>query len=324
MLRILTALAFSTATLAGSIPALAQQKWPERAVTVIVPFGAGGNADILGRIFAERLAQRLGQPVIIENRVGAAGNTGVAAIAKARPDGYTIGVGTVGAMAINPHIYKEKMPFEPFTELKPLMVMATQPNILVVNTDMPVRSLPELIAYLKVNPDKESYGTSGVGSTLHLCMEMIVQATGVRVAPVAYRASNQVLQDVIGGQIRIACDNASTALEQVRGGKLRPLGVTSPKRYAELPDVPAIAETIPGFDALTWHAFVAPAGLPQEIVDKLIGELSAIAKEPEIAARLKPLGLDSSGIAGADFERFHRAEFEKWKPIIEKAGIKAP
>lgn len=304
--------------------ALAQTgPYPTRPVVVLVPFAAGGTADALGRIFAERLSARMGQQFIIENRTGAGGNTGVAATARAAPDGYTLGVASV-TIAINPHVYKEKMPFDPVKDLTPLHLMATQPNVLVVHPSIPAKTLPELVAYLKDNPGRESFASSGVGTSLHLCMELLMSQTGVKLPHVAYRASNQVMQDVIAGHVKIACDNAASAVSQVKAGTVRGIGVSSLKRLDDLPDLPAIAETLPGFEALTWFGFVGPSGLPQPLADRLIGELKEVAAEAGVQARLRQLSAVPSNLAGAAFGSFVKAELEKWGPVVEKAGIAQP
>ncbi|HEY8566960.1 MAG TPA: tripartite tricarboxylate transporter substrate binding protein [Beijerinckiaceae bacterium] len=313
-------LALALAALAA--PALAQT-YPSRPVTVFVPFAAGGTADSLGRIFAEKLSQRLGQQFVIENRTGAGGNMGVQATARAVPDGYAIGVASV-TIAINPHVYKERMPFDPVKDLKPLFLMATQPNVLVVHPSIPAKNLPELVSYLKANPGKESFASSGVGTSLHLCMELLMAQTGVKLPHVAYRASNQVMQDVLAGHVKVACDNAASAVPQVQAGNVRPIGVSALQRLEDIPDVPTLAESLPGFEALTWFGFVAPAGLPQDIADKLTAEMAAIGRDPEVQSRLKKLSAVPSTLAGEAFGGFIRSELQKWGPVVEKAGITAP
>ena len=189
--------------LGATLPSLAQDAWPARPVTVIVPFAAGGNTDVVARIFSERLSQRLGRQFVIENRTGAGGSTGIANMVKAAPDGYTIGVVTAGTLYIIPHIYKDKLGYDGLRDLRPLAIVGYQPNVLVVHPKIPAKTVPEFFAYLKTNPDKDSYGSSGVGTSQHLCMELIVQHTGARIAHVPYRASNQIMQDLISGQIQM-------------------------------------------------------------------------------------------------------------------------
>jgi tripartite-type tricarboxylate transporter receptor subunit TctC len=297
------------------------QTFPSRPVTVIVPFAAGGTADALGRIFAERLSERMGQQFVIENRTGAGGNVGVNATAKAPADGYTIGVASV-TIAINPHVYREKMPFDPVKDLKPLLLMATQPNVLVVHPTIPARTVAELVAYLKANPGKESFASSGVGTSLHLCMELFMAQTGTSLPHVAYRASNQVINDVVAGHVKIACDNAASAVPQSRAGNVRPLAVSSLARLEELPDVPTVAETLPDFEALTWFGFVAPSTLPNDLRDRLVAEMRAVSEDPATRARVRSLSAVPSGLAGGEFGAFIKSELSKWGPVVEKAGIK--
>lgn len=305
-------------------PAGAQAPWPTKTVTVIVPFAAGGNTDVLARIFAQRLQDRLGQPFVIENRSGAGSTTGIAAMVKAAPDGYTIGLGTPAGLAIAPHIYKQKLTYDIHKDVLPLMIVATQPNVLVVHPSIPANTVPELIAHLKAKPDALSYGSSGIGTTQHLCMELIVQLTGVKVGHVPYRASNQIMQDLIAGHVKMTCDTFTTAYEQVKAGNVRALAVTSSARYHVVPEVPTISETFAGFELLNWWAYMAPSGLPKDIADKLIAELTAIGKEPDTAKKLNDLGATASNLAGADAAAFVKADYAKWGPIIDKAGIKQP
>lgn len=297
--------------------------YPSRPVTIIAPFAAGGTADSLGRIFADRLSARLGQQFIVENKTGAGGNVGVAATAKAPPDGYTLGVASV-TITINPHVFKDKMPFDPVKDLKPLLLMGTQPNVLVVHPSIPARNLTELVRYLKANPGKESFSSSGIGTSLHLCMELVMAATGVTLPHVTYRSSNQVMQDLIAGHVRITCDNAASAVPQVQAGTVTGIGVSSLARMKELPNLATLAETIPGLEALTWFGIVAPAGLPDDIAGKLIAELKKIAEEPETQARLEQRSVAPSQLAGKQFGDFIRSELNKWGPVVERAGIKAP
>lgn len=307
-----------------SLPVSAQAPWPAKPVTVIVPFAAGGNTDVAARIFTERLSARLGQPFLVENRTGAGGSVGIAAMTKATPDGYTIGVVTSGTLFILPHIYKEKLGYDSARDLRPVAMVGTQPNFLVVHPRIPAKTATELFAYLKANPNKDSYGSSGIGTSQHLCMELIVQHTGVKIAHVPYRASNQIMQDLISGQIQMTCDQFSTAYEQVKAGNARAIAVTSLERYAPEPAIPALAETVPGFD-VTWAAvFITSSGVPQAIADKLAAELSAITKDPAVANRLKTLWVTPASIAGADLQARIKADFEKWKPIVEKAKIPQP
>jgi len=251
MLRPLAVLVLVVLTSAAA----AQDSWPSKPVTVIVPFGAGGNTDSLARIYSARLSARLGQQFVIENRVGAGSIIGLTSLTKSAPDGYTIGVGTSAGLATNPAILKETLGYSAEKDFAYLRLMAIQPNLLVVHPSVPARSLADFIAWVKANPD-QAYATSGNGSSQHLCGEMLMQAAGIKLNGVAYRASNQQLQDLVGGQIRIACDNFSSAWEQVRAGQIRALAITAAKRYSFAPDIPTVAETFKGFEVQAWFGWV--------------------------------------------------------------------
>ncbi len=302
----------------------AQGDWPSKPITVVVPFAAGGNVDVVARIFSERLSTRLSKQFIIENKTGAGGSTGITHMTKQSADGYTLGVASAGTLNILPHIYKHKLGFDTFKDIKALAMVAYQPNVLVVHPSLPAKSMPEFIALLKANPDKYSYGSSGIGSSQHLCMELIVQATGAKLAHVPYRASNQIMQDLISGQIQMTCDQFSTANEQVKAGKAHLLAVSSAARYPAVPQVPTLGETLPGID-VTWSAvFVAPAGLPQPIADKLTTELISITKDPSMIQRLADLGVTPMSLAGPELDKYLKADFVAWQPVVERAKIPVP
>ena len=300
------------------------QNWPTKPVTVIVPFAAGGNTDVAARIFTDRLSQRLGQPFIVENKSGAGGSIGISAMAKAQPDGYTMGIVTAGTLFILPHIYKDKLGYDGRKDIRPVAMVGTQPNLLIVHPSVPAKTVPEFIAYLKANPDKLSYGSSGIGTSQHLCMELIVQHTGAKIAHVPYRASNQIIQDLLGGQIQMTCDQFSTAYPQVQGGKAKAIAVSSLDRYGFDNSIPTLAESIPGLE-VTWSAvFITPASVPENIRKKLADELVAITKEPAIVERLKALSVTPASLSGADLEKNILADYDKWPPIVERAKIPQP
>jgi tripartite-type tricarboxylate transporter receptor subunit TctC len=311
-------------TLALMSSSLSQTDWPQKTVTVIVPYAAGGNTDIAARIFSERLSARLGKPFIIENKSGAGGTIGIGALSRANPDGYTLATITAGNMFILPHIYKEKLGYDTFKDLKPLAMVAYQPNFFVVHPSIPVSTPKEFIDHLKANPNKYSYGSAGIGTSQHLCMEILAQKMGVQVTHVPYRASNQIMQDLIGGQIHMSCDQISTAIEQVKGGKAKGIAVSSAQKYALAPEYPAMADIVPGLD-VTWAAiFIAPAALPKPIADKLMKELSEISKETAVIEKLKGLTVTTVSIVGEELEKKLKADFEIWKPIVESAKIPQP
>jgi tripartite-type tricarboxylate transporter receptor subunit TctC len=322
MKGLLAAVAIALAALSTGA-ATAQEKWPSRPVTVIVPFAAGGNTDVMARIFAEHLGKRLGQQFIVENKAGAGGVTGLNSAVKAAPDGYTIAVATSGGIAINPVLLKDKIPFNVDKDFTYLYGMAALANIWIVTPTVPANNLTELIAWLKANPGTP-YATSGIGTTQHLCGEMLASAAGLKMAPVSYRASNQSIQDLIGGQINVACDNFPVAIEQVRAGKLRAIAITSPGRYALAPEIQPTGETIAGLEQMPAFGWVGPAGMPADIVKRLIDELVAIGKEESVRAALVKFGVVQTELAGPAYEASLKQERATYAGIIEKAGIKAP
>jgi tripartite-type tricarboxylate transporter receptor subunit TctC len=308
----------------GPHPTVAQEIWPAKAVTVVVPFAAGGNVDVAARLFSERLSTRLGKQFVIENKTGAGGSTGIAHMTKQAPDGYTLGVASAGTLYILPHIYKQKLGFDTFKDIKVLTMVAYQPNVLAIHPSLPAKTVREFITLIKANPDKYSYGSSGIGSSQHLCMELIVQATGAKLAHVPYRASNQIMQDLISGQIQMTCDQYSTVNEQAKAGKVAMLAVSSASRYPAVPDVPTLAETMPGIDVTWAAAFIAPAGLPKPIADKLTAELISISKEPAMIKRLEDLGVTPLNVSGDALDAQIKADYAKWQPIVESAKIPVP
>lgn len=315
-----TVLAAGAAMLAA--PALAQTPaWPSRAVTVIVPFGAGGVTDLFGRLIAQRLNARLGQPFVVDNRAGAGGSTGALALSRAAADGYTLGMGTVSSHAINVHVMRERLGYDPVNDFSPVTLVATQPNLLVVHPSVPARNVAELVAYLKANPGRESFASSGVGTSTHLAGEMFKQLAGVDMEHVPYRSSNEVMRDVVAGHIKVTFDNFTAAWPQVQAGTLRALGVSSAARAPQAPDVPAVAETLAGFEATSWHGFFAPPRLPSAILDRVVSEVRAILAEPEAQERIRGAGAVPAGIAPDAFVAFIRAEIAKWEPVVRRANI---
>jgi tripartite-type tricarboxylate transporter receptor subunit TctC len=312
----------AAACLAAAGPAFAQGEYPgSRVVTIVVPFAAGGTTDMLGRILADRLGARLGGRFIVENRAGAGGNTGVAAVARAPADGYTLTMGTVSTHAINPAVYS-RLPFDHVKDFVPISQVASVPNILMVNIDLPAKSVPELIDLLKKNPGKYSFGSSGAGTSTHMAAEMFKVATGTDMAHVPYRSSGQVTQDLLSGQIQVSFDNITIAWPHVQEGKIRALATATPKRLEVAKDLPALAEFIPGYDASSWHGFFAPAGVPKEIVAKLSAETQAIMKEPAVIEQLRKLGVDPVGSSQDAFAAHIAAETTRWAEVAQKANVK--
>jgi tripartite-type tricarboxylate transporter receptor subunit TctC len=315
-----TALALGLALM---FAAPAHAAYPERPVTMVVPFSAGGTTDILARIVGEELSKRLGQQIVIDNRPGAGGNTGTAIVAKAAPDGYTLVMGTIGTHAINSSIYK-RMPYDPVRDFTPVTIVAAVPNVLVAHPSAPFRTVTELIAYAKANPGKLNFASSGNGSSIHLSGEMFKAMTETDIVHVTYKGSGPAVIDMISGQVpsMIMFDNLPSSLAQIKAGKLMALGVTSATRTPILPEVPTIAEAaLPGYEATPWFGVLAPAGTPKEIVDKLNSEIVAILGMPAVKESLLEQGAEPVGDTPEHFAEVIKADLTKWAALIEKAGI---
>ena len=292
-------------------------------MTVIVPFAAGGNTDVMARIFSDHLTKRLGQQFVVENRSGAGGVTGLQAMTRAAPDGYTIAVATSGPIAINPMLMKDRIPYNVEKDFTYLYGMAAQPNIWLVHPSVPANTMAELIAWLKANPDTP-YATSGPGTTQHLCGEMLADAAGLKMTPVSYRASNLSIQDLIGGQIKLACDNFAVAYEQVKAGKARAALDHVARPYPLAKEIPPTAETVPGFELMPAFGWVGPANMPPDIVKKLTEELIAVGKIPEVRTALEKFGVLQTELPGPAYAEALRKERAGYARVIEQAGIKVP
>jgi tripartite-type tricarboxylate transporter receptor subunit TctC len=308
------------AMLALALPASAQD-WPAKQVTLIVPFSAGGTTDLFGRLIGNHMQAKTGQPFIVENRAGAGGNLGAAAVAKAAPDGYTFLVGTVSTHAINPFLYS-KLPYDTVKDFEPVSLIARLPNILVVHPSLPANTVPELIAYLKANPDKMPYGSSGVGTSIHLAAELFKIKTGTTMTHVPFRSSGDIMNNLTGGHINLAFDNITLALPQVKAGRLRALAVTSTERSAVAPEIPTMADSIPGFEATSWHGVFAPAGTPKPIVEKFAAEMKRILELPDVKDKLFEIGAVASPMTPEDFVRFIDGERAKWAEVVKASGAK--
>lgn len=297
------------------------QNYPAKTVTVVVPFAAGGNTDTFGRLVAEELDKRLGQRFIVENKPGAGGNIGLGDLARSKPDGYTIGMGTVSSNAINQTLYKT-LPYDKEKGFAPISLIASLPNVLVVNPDkIKANNVEELIAFLKTEPGKHTYASSGVGTSIHLAGELLATKAGIEITHVPYKGSSQAILDVVAGHVDMMFDNIPTAAQQVKAGKVKALAVTSLEKAALLPDVPTMAATIPGFEATSWHGLFAPPGTPPEIVEKLSKEVQAIIAEPAMQEKLKAMGVTPVGNTSAEFQAFIDKETAKWADVIKAANV---
>lgn len=310
-------------TLAPFTGASAQDAYPSRLVSVIVPFAAGGTADIFARMVGEHLQKKFGPAFLIENVGGAGSIIGVTRIARAAPDGYTIGLASTSALSINPSLYGAKLSYQPDKDLVPIAQISVVPNVLVVNPErIAARTVPDLIAYLKANPEKVSFGSAGVGTSQHLAGELFQQMTGTKMVHVPYKGSSQMVTDLLSGQIDLAFDNVPLLLPHVAAGKLAMLATATPKRAAFDPNVPAVAEFLPGFEAVAWHGFMAPANTPKPILDKLSTEIRDFMKRPETEKKMAELGAVAVAVEPDEFARYIASERERWRKVIETANIK--
>ena len=316
----LTALLFATvAALPGRADAQTAA-YPNKPVTIIVPFTAGGNTDAFARMVGDELDKALGQRFLVENKPGAGGNLGAAAVANAQPDGYTLGMGTVSTHAINPSLYK-KLPFDPDKGFAPVSLIATLPNVLVVNPSIPANSVPELVELLKKEPEVHTYASSGPGTSPHLGAELFSTLTGTKMTHVPYKGSGQSIMDVVAGHVDMVFDNIPTAAAQAKAGKVRALAVTSLTRAPLLPDVPAMAEFLPGFEATSWHGMFAPGGTPKEIVEKVSAEVQRIMKLPHIQERMLGMGATPVGNTPEEFTQHIAVERKKWAEVVKASGV---
>ena len=320
--RILLAAAIAAIAATGTA-AFAQEKWPAKPITYIVPFGPGGTTDVLARLVTLKAGPALGTTFVIENKPGAGGSTGSDIAAKAAPDGYTIQGGTISSHAINVSLY-QKLSYDPVKNFQPITLIGSMPNVLVVRADSPHKTLQDVIAAAKSKPGTINYASSGNGTSQHLSGVFFEQMTGGKMVHVPYKSSAESLNAILGGQgADIIFENLAPALPHIKAGKLRALAVTSEKRSSSLPDVPAVAETLPGFGIVSWQGIFAPAGVPQPVVDRLATEMIKAINDPEIKGKLVAQGIEPSGMSPAEFGAFQKAEIEKWARVIRAGNIKA-
>lgn len=317
-----TSLVLSLGLLAATAgTAASAQSFPDRSITMIVPFAAGGSTDVVARIVAQKMSDDLGQQVIVQNVAGAGGNLGADNVARAAPDGYTILMGTVATHALNPLILKST-PYDPENDFAPISLLVVVPNVLVVNPELPAKNVQELIALLKADPEKYSYASSGNGTPLHLSGELFKSMAGVDMQHIPYKGAGPALNDVIGNQVPIMFDNLPSSSSHIKAGTLRALAVTTAERAPSFPDVPTIAESgISGYETYTWNALFAPANTPADAVSRLNASANKALTDPAVAERMKEFSATIVGSTPEELGAHVKAELAKWKPVVDGAHI---
>ena len=297
------------------------QAYPSKPVKMIVPYAAGGTTDVLARIMADKLTQGLGQTVVIEYKPGAGGTIGAEAAAKSPADGYTMVMGAPGSHSTATSLYA-KLPYDPVKDFVPIVHVANVPNSIVVHPSLAVKSVPELIAYAKSRPGELTYGSAGTGATTHLTGELFALLANVKLTHIPYKGSGQAMVDLLGGQIQMMFENLPGAATQIRSGKIRGLAVTSLRRSAAFPDLPAVSETLPGFEVVAWFALFAPAGTPAAIVARLNAESNKALSLAEVREKIAAAGSDPIGGTSDELARFLASDIAKWTRVTREAGIK--
>ena len=310
---------------ATALPSVRAQTapWPNKPIRYIVPFAAGGTTDILARVVGEKLGIALGQTIVVDNKAGQGGSAGAAELARAAPDGYTSGGGTISSHAINATLY-DKLPYDPVTSFEPITMYVTLPNVLVVHPSVPANTLREFIALLKANPTQYAFGSAGVGTSQHISGELFNSLAGVKMQHIPYRGSGPMIPELLGGTLTVAVDNITTVIQHIKSGKLRALAVTTARRSSVAPDVPTMAESgLAGYELSSWQAVFAPAGTPKPIIDRLYTEIGKILKMPDVAKRLTDLGLDISGMPPAELAALIKADVPRLGKVVRDSGAKA-
>ena len=297
--------------------------FPTKPVRIILPFAAGGPSDILSRFIGQQLSELWHQPVVVDNKTGAGGVIGTEMLARAPADGYTLGIGSVGTHAINATLFA-KLPYDVITDFAPITLLASYPTLLVVHPSVPANSVKELVALLKANPDRYSFSSAGLGSSAHLVGEMFKLASSVRMTHIPYKGDAPALNDLVAGQVQLMFTNLSaTAMGFVQNGRLRALAVTSPERSAFAPGVPALAESLPGFQARTWVGIFAPGKVPPDIVAKIYADIARVMQLPAVRSRFQEFGAAIGGNTPAEFASYVKSEVDLWRPVVTASGAKA-
>ena len=303
-------------------PALsAAQGWPQKSIRMIVPFPAGGGTDFIARLAAKHLSDRLGQQVYVENRGGANGAIGLQALMQSDPDGYTIAATSDTPMVVNPALY-EKLAYHPLRDFVPVAAMIRFPGMLLAHPSVPARSIGELISLAKVKPGSLAYASAGIGNFSHLAMELFSLNTGIKLLHVPYKGTGPSAMALLGGEVQLMFNNVQTVLQNVKSGQMVALAVAEPKRMPALPDIPAVAETVPGFQMAPWVGIVAPARTPKEIVARLTKETTGIFRDPDMVKLLTDQQITPMALEQAEFEQLIKTDLDKWASVIKTAGIK--
>ena len=319
--RILLQSALALAVL-GLPAAWAQDKWPSKPISYIVPFPAGGTTDILARLIGQKLGPALDTTLVIDNRGGAGGSVGSEIASRAPADGYTLLGGTISSHAINVSLYPN-MPYDPVKSFQPVSLIGTLPNVLVVNASSPHKTLDDVIAAARAKSEALTFGSSGNGTSQHLSGELFQSMTGAKMLHIPYKGGAPAMQALLGQQVDLVFENIVAAVPLIQSGKLRALAVTSATRAASLPNVPTVAEAgLPGYEIVSWQAVFAPAGTPQPVVQRLSNEIGKIIRDPEVAARLAALGVEPSGAGQAELGALQKSEVAKWAKLIKASNIK--
>jgi tripartite-type tricarboxylate transporter receptor subunit TctC len=299
----------------------AAQSWPQKPIKMIVPFPAGGGTDFIGRVVAKHLTDRLGQQVVVENRGGANGAIGLQALMQSDPDGYTIATSSDTPLVVNPWLY-EKLPYQALRDFVPAATLVRFPGMLAVHPSVPAQNIAELIALAKAKPGSLAYASAGVGNFSHLAMELFALATGVKLLHVPYKGTGPASLALIGGDVQMGFNNVQTLLQNVQAGQLRALAVAEPQRVSVLPDVPAVAETVPGFTMAPWIGVIAPVKTPKDIVARLSQETLAVMRDPQVVKLLIEKQVTPMAMGPQEFEQLIKADLDRWEKVIKTAGIK--
>jgi len=317
--RILAALVAALAC--AALPALAE--YPEKPVKIIVPYPPAGTTDILARLIAQRLGERMKQPFVIENRPGAAGAIGVVAVAKSPADGYTLLMGTVNTHGINSALFKN-LPYDAVKDFAPITIVGSTPNVLAVHPSVPAKNLAELLALARAQPGSLNFASTSQGGSPHMSGELLKSMTGVDIAHIPYKGAGPMLIDLIGGQVQMGFDNLPSSIGHIRSGKIRAIAVTTAKRFPGTPEIPTMAESgVPGYEVSAWFGLLAPAGTPKPVIDTLYGNIADILKQPEVVKQQFDLGAEPGGNTPEAYARQIAADVEKWKKVVAATGVKA-